>query len=131
MVDKKIITEWLEKAEEDYKFAISSLESKNGFYAQICFHFHQAAEKYLKTYIIANELEFKKIHDLIELLRTCKGKEIDFLKLQEDCEFLNPFYIDTRYPVHWGVNYNEDTSIKAREKVEKIRNFVKDKLSVY
>ncbi len=41
------------------------------FYAQICFHFHQAAEKYLKSYIIACDLEFKKIHDLPVLLQLC------------------------------------------------------------
>lgn len=129
MADVRIIREWFGKAEEDYQFAISNLKEKNSFYAQICFHFHQSAEKYLKTYIVANELEFKKIHDLIELLRICKEKDIDFSKLKEDCEFLNPFYIDTRYPVHWRINYNKDTAIKAKEKVENIRKFIKKKLS--
>jgi len=49
MVDKKIIDEWLNKADEDFNFA--STVMKNGIYvSQICFHFQQAAEKYLKTY---------------------------------------------------------------------------------
>lgn len=130
MVDSKIINEWMKKAEEDYEFAMSNLEAKNGFYTQVCFHFHQSAEKYLKTYILANELEFKKIHDLIELLRICREKEKDFSMLKEDCEFLNPFYIDTRYPVNWGINYSEDTAIKAKESTEKIRESVRAKLSI-
>ncbi len=128
MVDVKIIKEWLDKAEEDYLFAMSNLTEKNNFYAYICFHFHQSAEKYLKAYIIANELEFKRIHDLIELLRICNEKDSDFSILKEECEFLNPFYIDTRYPVHWGINYDEDITIKAKEKVENIKGFIKEKV---
>jgi len=55
------------KADEDLEFAISVIEDST-FYAQICFHFHQASEKYLKSFIIAQDLEFKKIHDLQVLL---------------------------------------------------------------
>ena len=54
MADPKIVMEWLKKADEDYGFALSVVEDST-FYAQICFHFHQAAEKYLKAYIIAND----------------------------------------------------------------------------
>jgi len=49
MVDPRIIKEWLDKADEDFGFADSNLQEDSTFYAQICFHFHQAAEKYLKT----------------------------------------------------------------------------------
>lgn len=64
MVDKKVIKEWLNKADEDIGFALKNLEDKsNTFYSQICFHFQQSAEKYLKAYIVAYELQFKKIHD--------------------------------------------------------------------
>lgn len=39
MINFQIIKEWIEKAEEDYKFALINLEENNSFYAQICFHF--------------------------------------------------------------------------------------------
>ncbi len=58
MVDISIIQEWVEKGEEDFEFAKINLEEGKPFFAQICFHFHQAAEKYLKAYIVANGLEF-------------------------------------------------------------------------
>lgn len=51
MVDRVLVREWLEKAEEDLEFARINLEEGKVFFAQICFHFHQAAEKYLKAYI--------------------------------------------------------------------------------
>ena len=45
MVDRGIVQEWIEKAEEDFEFARINLEEGKRFFAQICFHFHQAAEK--------------------------------------------------------------------------------------
>ncbi len=48
MADPRLVNEWLEKAEEDFEFANSIIDDSS-FYAQICFHFHQAGEKYLKT----------------------------------------------------------------------------------
>jgi HEPN domain-containing protein len=61
MVDPKVVNEWITKADEDFEFARINLEEHKPFFSQICFHFHQAAEKYLKAYIVANDLEFKKI----------------------------------------------------------------------
>jgi HEPN domain-containing protein len=71
MVDIEIVREWLAKADEDFEFARINFEEGKPFFAQICFHFQQAAEKYLKSYIIAHELEFLKIHDLPLLLKMC------------------------------------------------------------
>jgi HEPN domain-containing protein len=44
MADISIVNEWLKKADEDFAFAESSLRDGSEFYAQICFHFQQAAE---------------------------------------------------------------------------------------
>jgi len=76
MQNKTITGEWLEKAEEDFGFASSSLEFKN-YFGQICFHFQQASEKYLKAFILAHQLAFRPIHNLIELLEICRQKEIE------------------------------------------------------
>ena len=50
MVDREIINEWIAKADEDFEFAKINLEEEKSFYAPICFHFQQAAEKYFKAY---------------------------------------------------------------------------------
>jgi HEPN domain-containing protein len=100
MVDIEIVREWLTKADDDFEFALVNFEEGKDFFAQICFHFQQAAEKYLKCYIIAQELEFRKVHDLPLLLKTCLSKDPSFEQPQEDCEYLTTFYVDTRYPVH-------------------------------
>jgi HEPN domain-containing protein len=113
MVDGSIVEEWLAKAQEDFEFARINLEEQKFFYAQICFHFQQAAEKYLKAYIVARELEFRKIHELELLRKICQEKDRSFQEIKSECEFLNTFYVDTRYPVHWPSNFSEHESKKA------------------
>lgn len=128
MANPKVVGEWLNKADEDFNFADANLSEGSNFYAQICFHFHQAAEKYLKVFIIAHDLEFEKIHNLINLLKICGEQESSFLSLLEECEFLNPFYIDTRYPVHWPTNYTREKTLKARDATKRIAEIIKEVL---
>lgn len=124
-----IAREWIEKADEDFGFALSGIEHTD-YFAQICFHFQQAAEKYLKAFILANEQEFRPIHNLIELVETCKTIDPDFEKIKEDCIYLNPFYIDTRYPVHWPTHYGKETAVKAKISAENTGNLVKKFLNM-
>jgi HEPN domain-containing protein len=44
--------EWLAKAEDDYLFANECIEHGTEHFAPVCFHYHQAIEKYLKAFII-------------------------------------------------------------------------------
>lgn len=126
MADPSIVREWLSKADEDFNFAKINLEEDNKFYSQICFHFQQAAEKYLKTYIAAYDLEFEKIHNLIALLKICGKKDASLLSLMEQCELLNTAYIDTRYPVHWPTDYSKEKTQKMQEAAGKIAQTVKE-----
>jgi HEPN domain-containing protein len=115
MVDPQIIHEWLGKANEDFEFALANLKEDKPFSAQICFHFQQAAEKYLKTYIVAKELEFRKIHDLPLLLKICISNDPSLEELQGDCEYLTAFYVETRYPIHWPTNFSRKNHRKHLE----------------
>ena len=115
--------EWLNKAREDFAFA-SSILPDTLFYAQVCFHFQQAAEKFLKSYIIAKGLEFKKIHELRKLLKICETATPLFSNFREEADFLSPFYIDTRYPVHWPAVVTKDEALKALDAALKIKDLV-------
>jgi len=84
MADPAVVKEWLDKADEDFLFAEANLREGSGFYAQLCFHFQQAAEKYLKAYIIGNNLPFGRVHDLVYLLRTCAAHAPEFGELKEE-----------------------------------------------
>jgi HEPN domain-containing protein len=124
MADPKIVREWLQKANEDLNFARINLQEGNNYYAQICFHLHQAAEKYLKSYIVAYDLEFEKTHNLIKLLTICSSQTDAILSLIKECERLNTAFIDTRYPVHWPVDYSKDKALTMQKDAEQIEKAI-------
>jgi len=128
MADPKIVKEWLDKANEDFNFARINLEERNNFYPQICFHFHQAVEKYLKSFIVAYDLEFEKTHNLMNLLMTCSSIDASLLSIMEECERLNTAYIDTRYPVHWPTDYTQEKASMFKGDAEKIARAIKTAL---
>jgi HEPN domain-containing protein len=130
MVDIRIVHEWLTKADEDFEFAAVNLRERKPFYAQICFHFHQAAEKYLKAYIIAHDLDFRKIHELTMLLRICVSEDPSLEQVDEECEYLNAFYVETRYPVHWPTHFSEVEAQRAYHSAQRIRSLVREKLRI-
>lgn len=115
MADPEVVGQWLARAGDDPAFAEANLREGSTFYAQICFHFHQAAEKYFKAFIVAHDLEFEKLHNLMHLLRLCAKKDPSLTRLLDHCETLNTAYIDTRYPVHWPTNYTKEKALRARD----------------
>ncbi len=49
-----LVKDWLAKADSDFRYAKASFESFDDFYSQICILCHDAAEKYLKAFLIFN-----------------------------------------------------------------------------
>ncbi|MDO8618383.1 MAG: HEPN domain-containing protein [Candidatus Daviesbacteria bacterium] len=129
MVNSKIVEGWINKANEDLLYAKASVDEKLEFYAQICFHLHQAAEKFLKSYIVAKELNFQKIHDLTRLLQICAKDDTDFNSLNDLVIELNPYYIEARYP-EFIISVDKSQTEKALKTAEQIAGFVKFKLSL-
>jgi HEPN domain-containing protein len=43
-------------------------------------------------------------------------------------EWFPPFYIDTRYPVHWPTHYDGETAVNAMKAAKKIRDWIKTTL---
>lgn len=127
MVDLNIIKEWSDKAEEDFLFAKTTLAEGINFYSPICFHLHQAVEKYLKAYIVANNLNFLKIHDLSQLLKICSDHDSSFNRITGQVNELNPYYIETRYP-GITVSFDKVQTEQALEITEEIVSFIKAKL---
>ena len=117
-------------ADDDFRFAETNLKGGSEFYAQICFHFQQAAEKYLKAYIIGKGLAFEKVHDLVHLLKTCSAYEPAFATLKEDCIVLNTAYIETRYPVHWPTSYEKETAEQSHTAAVNIARMVRNHLGL-
>lgn len=127
MADPSLVADWIKKADEDLQYARASFREELGFYPQICFHLHQAVEKYLKAYIVAKDLNFQKIHDLTKLLQICAEVDTDFNSLNDLVIELNPYYIETRYP-EFVDTIDKVEAEKALQATEQIATFIKSKL---
>jgi HEPN domain-containing protein len=130
MAELELVKEWIGKAEEDFGYASLSLDEEFEYFPQICWHFQQAAEKYLKAYVVAFDLEFRKIHDLAALLKNCAAKDSSFTSLAEDCQYLQKFYIETRYPVVWETKWTREDALKAKGAAQKIAELVRKKVGL-
>jgi len=128
MVDYEFIEPWIQKADNDIASAQILTKNMHPIPTEIvCFHCQQAAEKYLKAFLVYNDQEPPKIHDLIELVRLCNNFDKDFQILIPKCEYLLPFATQTRYPSKIDL---EDEDIKtALAYAQAIIEFVKSKIN--
>ncbi|GJQ61182.1 MAG: HEPN domain-containing protein [Candidatus Scalindua sp. AMX11] len=45
--------------------------------------------------------------------------------VEDGCIFLNRFYIDTIYPVHWPTHYTKEDALNAKKSAENISTAIK------
>jgi HEPN domain-containing protein len=63
-----VAKEWVAKADSDLKSAAHLLKMKDCSTDAVCFHAQQCVEKSLKALLVALGTEFRKTHDLRELM---------------------------------------------------------------
>lgn len=118
--------DWLIKVEEDIAVAEHLLKTSK-FYAGICFHCEQAAEKALKAFLVYHREVPKKIHLLKELLKDCLKYDDSLKEFIPDLEILDKLYIPTRYPfkLNFTKEKSEDSIKAAKIVIVKIREKIK------
>jgi HEPN domain-containing protein len=98
-----LISQWVEKAEEDYKNAEYTLTLEEGCpVSTVCFHSQQCIEKYLKALLICHSLAVPKSHDLVELYHRLPSDSRPVLS-EEGLAILNRYAVESRYPGGWEV----------------------------
>ena len=116
--------DWFDKGDRDLNLAKLSL--KNDILDYSLFHAQQAAEKYLKSFLVCKNKYFKKKHDIFYLVSLCMEVDRDFEKLLELGLELFDRAIEVRYPTEY---YPSERDVKeAIEIAEKVREFVLNKL---
>jgi len=99
---KKQVESWIHFAEKDLEAAEAMLKDYNHLTNIIVFHCQQSVEKYMKAFLIGNNVPLIKTHDLIKLngmIKKIKELDIDKNKLTE----LNKVYTESRYPFNLGL----------------------------
>lgn len=89
---------WFEKAEHDLLSIANNLASNQVPWDKVTFDAQQAAEKYLKGFLVQNNHRPPKSHDLIELLGLCSKYGLDLSALKPACQRLSQLGFASRYP---------------------------------
>jgi HEPN domain-containing protein len=120
-MDNELINEWLRLADNDLDVA----HILNGHHPRhlevICYHCQQSAEKYFKAFLIANDIEAPKIHDLRSLCTTCEEIISDFENIKAQCRYLTQFGSQPRYP--FEIEIDDTMTDLAIDYAETIKNF--------
>jgi len=124
----ELTEEWIFKAEQDFASADLLLHAgETPIPDYVCFHCQQCAEKYLKAYLQEHEIELKRKHDLVPLLKLCLSLDREFQMIKKDISALDRYAVIVRYP---GIRIDVDTAGQALNMAERVRGFVRKKLGI-
>ncbi len=120
----KLIKQWVEKAEEDFRTAEYLLVFKEDCPLNaVCFHSQQCVEKYIKALLVYCSIQFPKSHDVVELLNLVTHNYRPDLSI-DDLAIINRYAVDTRYPGEWEIitrQEAEESVTIAKDVRQKIR----------
>lgn len=124
--------DWLAFAESNIRSA--KLLFSESIYNEACFHAQQTAEKCLKAVLAKSGERIPKIHSLVTLHERTTSLVAGLSTLKGAFEFLEPFYMTTRYPDASPGTYAEkvpsvEEATQALEYATKIFDFVSSKIS--
>lgn len=122
-----LVKNWILKANNDYKTGKDEMETEEPATDTICFHMQQYVEKYLKGYLVFHKIDFRKTHDIAELIELCKHASEDFETLYNlDADSLTVYAAEIRYPDDFYMPSRKETR-SCIEIAEKAVNFIKEK----
>ena len=118
---------WLVKADEDRLCVRNEMNAVQKPWSVICFHCQQAAEKYLKAFLVQRGVRPERTHDLAQLVAACIQVDTSLSALRAPCVKLSDFAVDVRYP-GVPVDVEEQMAREAIEVAELICSTIRKKL---
>ena len=113
---------WFKKAKDDLIVARHSFEDLFPKQIEIaCYHAQQAVEKALKGFLLYNNIEPPKTHDLVVLCKMCAKIASKFKEKIDDCAILTLYSSITRYPNE--IEMDESEAATAIQKAQAIYDF--------
>jgi HEPN domain-containing protein len=127
MSDNKIVREWLNYSHSDLVTACHMFYNAHTKEVEVSvFHCQQCAEKALKAYLVAHEIDPPKIHDLPILCKMCAEIDGKFQSLMDISYDLNPYAVAARYPKQL---VSDEAEVKlAIDKAQQIYDFCMEKI---
>ena len=118
--------EWVNYSEKDFIAAQFLMTATNPPIEIICYHCQQSAEKLFKAFLIKNDIIPSRTHDLNLLVNECVKIENTISILKKECNRLNDFGVNTRYPNNMDLEL-EDAKIALKD-AEKIKEYILSKI---
>lgn len=126
-VKEEFTREWIRKAESDFKTAEHLLQGGPDFAEGTAFHSQQAAEKYLKAFLVWHQIEFQKTHDIKALLSLAAKADENIPEILRDAASLTPYGVDYRYPGDYPEVTRSDAE-RALQLADLVRTEVRNRL---
>ncbi len=124
------LKKWIQLAELDLKSAKDLLNNNEPVTSAICFHCQQTVEKYLKAFLIYNQKEISRTHDLTFLINQCIKIDEEFKILFElEVDTLTFYAVELRYPDDFYIP-TLDEARNAIELAHKTKEFINRKLNM-
>lgn len=123
------VQDWLKKAAQDLEAAELLIKEDWDDYFNCAFHAQQAAEKFIKAYLVRYQIEFRKTHDLRELIDLVQKRDKALASKLRFSEWLTDFAVEFRYPGEHAVN--KENAAKAIEDSRKVREMLMGALADY
>ena len=117
----ELLQQWLNRGDEELRSAVHLSTMHHPTPDEtICYLCQQSAEKYLKGYIFAQNIEPEKTHDLEELIKVCQKYNTNFSTLLSEAIILKRYAVLPRYPNELEIT-NEDmkTAIQYAKDIQK------------
>ncbi len=118
---------WLVKADEDRLCVRNEMNAVQKPWSVICFHWQQAAEKYLKAFLVQRGVKPERTHDLAQLVAARTQVDASLSAPRPACVKLSDFAVDIRHP-GVPVEVEEQMAKEAVEVAEQICNAIRKKL---
>ncbi|MBI4330534.1 MAG: HEPN domain-containing protein [Chloroflexi bacterium] len=93
----------------------------------VCFHAQQAAEKFLKAFLVSKKMDFGKTHNLDFLLSLCSKQDSDFRAI--DVGSLSFYGVEVRYPDEFYIPSFQEARTSF-DIASRVKEFVFKKLGV-
>lgn len=121
-----LAAEWVQKAEGDLNTAGRELRARHHpNYDAGCFHAQQSAEKYLKAFLVTQDIDPPRTHNLVALLGLCVSLDGTFELIRPALELLNTYAVDVRYP---GESSSKEEAREAFQAASRVRQFAQARL---
>jgi HEPN domain-containing protein len=119
---------WLRKAEGDLHVSEVMMEMDLEDWFAVAFHAQQAAEKYLKAFLVRHQIPFPKTHVIQQLLKLAARADSTLESALASSAMLTPFGTEFRYP---GEVIDLETAKQAVCEAKRVRETILKSLKDY